>query len=132
MDFVVENALKNKEYNKFEGVSVNQANIKVIGVGGAGNNMVDWLYKKGIKGKNKWYHIGDLTRSEQASGLQKVVKNYIDISSHLDHMLEEGQISISVVTAEPQSAQSNGFSRDNWILDYCKLTFSNDTVKSVP
>ena len=29
---------------------VAQANIKVIGVGGAGNNMVNWLYKKGIKG----------------------------------------------------------------------------------
>lgn len=29
---------------------VGQANIKVIGVGGAGNNMVSWLYKKGIKG----------------------------------------------------------------------------------
>jgi len=27
-----------------------QANIKVIGVGGAGNNMVSWLYKKGIRG----------------------------------------------------------------------------------
>tara|TARA_Y100000310_G_scaffold339190_1_gene431121 strand:+ start:3224 stop:4237 length:1014 start_codon:yes stop_codon:yes gene_type:complete len=26
------------------------AHIKVIGVGGAGNNMVSWLYKKGIKG----------------------------------------------------------------------------------
>ncbi|HLC98506.1 MAG TPA: cell division protein FtsZ [Candidatus Nanoarchaeia archaeon] len=29
---------------------VNQANIKVIGVGGAGNNMINWLYKKGIQG----------------------------------------------------------------------------------
>jgi len=29
---------------------VGQATIKVIGVGGAGNNMVNWLYKKGIKG----------------------------------------------------------------------------------
>src|SRR3989339_1508837 len=29
---------------------VEKANIKVIGVGGAGNNMVGWLYKKGIKG----------------------------------------------------------------------------------
>ncbi len=29
---------------------VGQANIKVIGVGGAGNNMVSWLYKKGIRG----------------------------------------------------------------------------------
>jgi cell division protein FtsZ len=26
------------------------ANIKVLGVGGAGNNIVGWLYKKGIKG----------------------------------------------------------------------------------
>ena len=44
MDFVKTNA------SGFEGVEVGQANIKVIGVGGAGNNMVNWLYKKGIKG----------------------------------------------------------------------------------
>ncbi len=31
-------------------VDVHQANIKVIGAGGAGNNMVSWLYEKGIKG----------------------------------------------------------------------------------
>lgn len=29
---------------------VGQANIKVIGCGGAGNNMVSWLYRKGISG----------------------------------------------------------------------------------
>ena len=29
---------------------IGQANIKVIGVGGAGSNMVSWLYQKGIKG----------------------------------------------------------------------------------
>src|SRR3989344_9661447 len=29
---------------------IGHANIKVIGVGGAGSNMVSWLYKKGIKG----------------------------------------------------------------------------------
>lgn len=29
---------------------IGQANIKVIGMGGAGNNMVSWLYKKGIRG----------------------------------------------------------------------------------
>src|SRR3989344_7263944 len=29
---------------------VGKASIKVIGVGGAGNNMVSWLYKKGVKG----------------------------------------------------------------------------------
>ena len=50
MDFIVENALKNKEKNKFQGIEVKQANIKVFGAGGAGNNMVSWLYKKGIKG----------------------------------------------------------------------------------
>ncbi len=50
MDFIIENALKNSTENKFEGIKINQANIKVVGVGGAGNNMVDWLYKKGIQG----------------------------------------------------------------------------------
>ena len=29
---------------------VGKTNIKVIGTGGAGNNMVGWLYKKGVKG----------------------------------------------------------------------------------
>ncbi len=49
MDFIVENALKNeKEMN--EEFDIGQANIKVFGVGGAGNNMVSWLYQKGIKG----------------------------------------------------------------------------------
>jgi cell division protein FtsZ len=51
MDFVVNNAMKQNEENpSFESVDVKQANIKVIGCGGAGNNMINWLYKKGIKG----------------------------------------------------------------------------------
>lgn len=33
-----------------QAVPVGQANIKVIGCGGAGNNMVNWLSNKGIKG----------------------------------------------------------------------------------
>ncbi len=49
MDFIVENAIKKTDEKQFENL-VGQANIKVIGVGGAGNNMVGWLYKKGIKG----------------------------------------------------------------------------------
>ncbi|MBI4738794.1 cell division protein FtsZ [Candidatus Woesearchaeota archaeon] len=49
MDFLVQNALKTGEQNQPE-IEVGQANIKVIGVGGAGNNMVNWLYKKGIQG----------------------------------------------------------------------------------
>jgi cell division protein FtsZ len=48
MEFIVENALE--QGNVMELGASNNANIKVIGVGGAGNNMVSWLYKKGIKG----------------------------------------------------------------------------------
>lgn len=48
MDFIVENAVK-QEANPIDS-NVGQANIKVLGVGGAGNNMVSWLYKKGIRG----------------------------------------------------------------------------------
>ena len=51
MDFLVQNALRQQpQQTEFEGLDVGQANIKVIGVGGAGNNMVNWLYKKGVKG----------------------------------------------------------------------------------
>ena len=49
MDFLIESALKQANDTSM-GFEVGQANIKVIGVGGAGNNMVGWLYKKGIKG----------------------------------------------------------------------------------
>jgi cell division protein FtsZ len=49
MDFVVQNAMSNS--GRYEDdLQVGTANIRVIGVGGAGNNMVSWLYKKGIKG----------------------------------------------------------------------------------
>ncbi len=50
MDVLIKNALEHAEKQKFEGLEVGQANIKVIGVGGAGNNMVGWLYEKGVKG----------------------------------------------------------------------------------
>ncbi len=49
MDFIVENAKKAAD-QMFDDIEVGQANIKVIGAGGAGNNMVNWLYMKGIKG----------------------------------------------------------------------------------
>lgn len=50
MDFIVENALRSQAEDPFSKVEVGQAKIRVIGVGGAGNNMVGWLYRKGIKG----------------------------------------------------------------------------------
>lgn len=50
MDFIIENALKNAEENMPNVDMVGKANIKVIGCGGAGNNIVNWLYQKGIQG----------------------------------------------------------------------------------
>lgn len=47
MDFTVKNNNTHQDASEYE---VGHANIKVIGCGGAGNNMVNWLYKKGIKG----------------------------------------------------------------------------------
>lgn len=49
MDFIVQEAAKQHEALGQE-FAVNQANIKVLGVGGGGNNMVNWLSKKGIQG----------------------------------------------------------------------------------
>lgn len=50
MDFLVQDAIKrSREMGMDEGL-LNQATIKVIGVGGAGINCIDWLYKKGVKG----------------------------------------------------------------------------------
>jgi cell division protein FtsZ len=51
VDFFVQDALKGYPHDKVvEENSVGQATIRVIGCGGAGNNMVSWLYKKGVKG----------------------------------------------------------------------------------
>ncbi len=50
MDFVIDQAKKNAEAMGVEELDLSQANIKVVGTGGAGNNIVNWLYKKGIKG----------------------------------------------------------------------------------
>jgi len=48
MDFIVQNAMKH-DVSSSE-LEIGHANIKIFGAGGAGNNMVSWLYKKGIKG----------------------------------------------------------------------------------
>ncbi|MGC8940761.1 MAG: cell division protein FtsZ [Candidatus Nanoarchaeia archaeon] len=50
MDFLVQDALKAAATKKDEELLVGSANMKVIGVGGAGINMADWLYNKGVKG----------------------------------------------------------------------------------
>ncbi len=50
MDFLVKNALDTQKNLNWDVDTVGQATIKVVGVGGAGNNMVDWLFHKGVKG----------------------------------------------------------------------------------
>jgi cell division protein FtsZ len=50
MEFIIKDVLKStQEWNIEEGLAA-QANIKVVGIGGAGINMTDWLYKKGVRG----------------------------------------------------------------------------------
>jgi cell division protein FtsZ len=51
MEFFTKKAMENQPVQNNE-IEVGQANMKVIGVGGGGSNMVNWLYKKGIKGAN--------------------------------------------------------------------------------
>lgn len=50
MEFLVKNAMEMQKEMKVDDLLVGQATIKVIGCGGAGSNMVNWLYKKGIQG----------------------------------------------------------------------------------
>lgn len=50
MDFLVKDALQNMEEGSLDNFEVGQARMTVVGCGGAGQNMVDWLYSKGING----------------------------------------------------------------------------------
>lgn len=50
MDFLVKNALENMSDESIDNYEVGQARMTVVGCGGAGQNMVDWLYSKGIAG----------------------------------------------------------------------------------
>jgi cell division protein FtsZ len=50
MEFIVQDALKQQATKSDDDMMVGSANIKVVGCGGGGNNMADWLYNKGVKG----------------------------------------------------------------------------------
>ena len=52
MDFIVQSALSKDKENiiSLEAGLESQATIKVIGAGGCGNNMVHWLFHKGVSG----------------------------------------------------------------------------------
>jgi cell division protein FtsZ len=50
MEFLVKSAIETQASMKPVDMLIGHANIKVIGVGGAGCNATTWLYKKGIRG----------------------------------------------------------------------------------
>lgn len=50
MDFLVKNALENMSSETIDNYEVGQARMTVVGCGGAGQNIVDWLYNKGVNG----------------------------------------------------------------------------------
>lgn len=50
MDFLVKNALENMSEDNLDQYEVGQARMVVVGCGGGGQNMVDWLHQKGING----------------------------------------------------------------------------------
>ena len=50
MEFLVKNALETAAQSNQKELLVGNANIRVIGCGGAGCNATSWLHKKGIQG----------------------------------------------------------------------------------
>ncbi len=50
MDFLVKDALQNMGEEALDNYEVGQAKMVVVGCGGAGQNMVNWLHQKGIDG----------------------------------------------------------------------------------
>ncbi|MDD2678505.1 MAG: cell division protein FtsZ [Candidatus Nanoarchaeia archaeon] len=74
MDFLMENALRNQEQFKFSSSNnAGQANIKVIGCGGAGNNTVAWLYNKGVEGAETIVLNTDLQHLNISNADQKIL-----------------------------------------------------------
>jgi len=71
MDYLIENAKKNM--TQTPDVNIGHANIKVIGCGGAGNNMVNWLYNKGVKGAE----ILAINTDQQHLDMTKCDKKYL-------------------------------------------------------
>jgi cell division protein FtsZ len=50
MEFLVKNAIDNTQEETLDNYDVGQARMSVIGCGGGGQNMIDWIYNKGIDG----------------------------------------------------------------------------------
>ena len=101
MDFIVQEAVKNQQNINYENM-VGQANIKVIGVGGGGSNMVSWLYKKGVKGaeiaacNTDKQHL-DLTSSDRKILIGKDLTRGLGCGGFPDKGAEAAQESIQEI-----------------------------------
>ena len=73
MEFLVKNAMETQKQMRTDDLLVGQANIKVLGCGGAGSNMVNWLYKKGIQGAE----IAALNTDKQHLDMMEVPKRIL-------------------------------------------------------
>ncbi len=73
MEMFIKDALSNLGAEKKEDAGVGQATIMVAGVGGAGNNMVSWLHKKGIKGARIIALNSDRQHLEISSADEKIL-----------------------------------------------------------
>ncbi len=98
MDFIIKEALKNDQEQNIRN-SVGNANIKVAGVGGAGCNMVNWLYKKGVKGaeiiacNTDQQHL-DMTNSDKKFLLGKDITRGLGCGGFPDKGAEAAQESL--------------------------------------
>ena len=72
MEHFIQEAQKQMDEQK-QAMPVGQANIKVIGCGGAGNNMVNWLSNKGVKGAE----IIAVNTDQQHLNLTNAEKKYL-------------------------------------------------------
>ena len=70
MESLVQDALQNAPQTE---VKVGEANIAVVGCGGAGVNMVSWLHKKGINGAHIYALNTDKQHLDMASADAKVL-----------------------------------------------------------
>lgn len=72
MEFIIQNALETAQ-TYGEDLKVGKANIKVVGVGGAGGNIVSWLHRKGIQGAEVYALNSDLQHLELLSADHKIL-----------------------------------------------------------
>lgn len=70
----MQEALKNADFmTDNSDLKIGQANIKVMGIGGAGGNMVSWLHKKGISGAEVFAVNTDKQHLDVCSADKKVL-----------------------------------------------------------